>query len=177
MNIDFIVDHHKHGTHHFGGNFNLRRVVPRNNHVQWFILPLLGLCVIQPAPRALFDGAFAANGNFTARLVLHLLLSFAPGANDEPYKVVGGVFVYRNGNFDRALSFGDEGRQHRVVQRHELLEAFGPFFGVLLLPARRSRVLPRSIGVVDGRRRGRAIGVTSRQGVDACRLPFEVGQA
>ena len=108
VHVLIIVNNHQHLLDHIRCGINGSLMITSDDNVKWIIIPIHHLS-IATSSGSLLDRSLATNGNFASRLVLHFFLRFAARANDETYKVVGGMLFDRYVDFAGALAFEEGG--------------------------------------------------------------------
>ena len=174
MDILLVVNDDEHIAHDRRGLVKLGLIIPCDEHVEGFVLPLKALPGSALGP--LLDGSPPPDGNFAPRLGLELLLRLAAGPEDEAYEVVVWMLVDGDGDFGPALLPDVARGPHGGVQLHDLVKAVLPRVAVPLPPANCAGILPLAHGVVLGRRGRAAVAVPPGQRINAGGLDFEVGE-
>ena len=146
VHILLIVNDLQHFRDHRTRRIDRRRIVPRNQNVQWLIVRRHDLAV-PTTPGAFLDGPSTANGNFAARLGFQFLLCLSTGTNDESNEVVIGMFV--NGNGYLLDAFAHEGAGGPTGELEDAVQEVLTLVGVFFPPADGAGVLAFAVGVVD----------------------------
>lgn len=97
VHVAFVVNDNEHVLDHGGRRIDGARIVARHDHVEGIVVAGIDRAVTAP-PRALLDGALAANGNLAARFCLQFLLRLAAGPDDQSDEIVIGVLLDWNGD-------------------------------------------------------------------------------
>mmetsp|Transcript_8188 Transcript_8188/g.20282 ORF Transcript_8188/g.20282 Transcript_8188/m.20282 type:complete len:316 (+) Transcript_8188:750-1697(+) len=153
--VVILVDGAQQRLDHGGGAVHLLVGVPSDQHVQVFVLMRVVLARI--AARPLLHRPLAADGDARVGLALHALLRVAARANNQADKVVPRELLERDDQLACLLGRAPVGggAEHVRTPRHQPPDEVRALLHHLLPDAHLPRVLPHTVCVIPGRRRGR----------------------